>query len=38
MGAVIERLAQAFFVDLPDSPECSRTRKPAGFFGFECVI
>ena len=38
MGAVFERLAQALFVDLPDSPEFSRTRKPAGFFGFECVI
>jgi hypothetical protein len=38
MGAVFERLAQALFVDLPDSPECSRTRKPVGFFGFECVI
>jgi hypothetical protein len=38
MGAVFERLAQALFVDLPDSPEFSRTRKLAGFFGFECVI
>jgi hypothetical protein len=38
MGAVFDRLAQALFVDLPDSPEFSRTRKPAGFFGFECVI
>jgi hypothetical protein len=38
MGAVIDRLAQALFADLPDSPEFSRTRKLAGFFGFECVI
>jgi hypothetical protein len=38
MGAVFERLAQALFVDLPDSPEFSRTRKLAGFFGFEYVI
>ena len=38
MGAVFERLAQALFVDLPNSPEFSRTRKLAGFFGFECVI
>jgi hypothetical protein len=38
MGAVFERLAQALFVDLPDSPESSRTRKLAGFFGFEYVI
>jgi hypothetical protein len=38
MGAVFERLAQALFVDLPDSPEFPRTRKLAGFFGFECVI
>ena len=37
-GAVFELLAQALFVDLPDSPESSRTRKLAGFFGFECVI
>jgi hypothetical protein len=37
MGAVFERLAQALFVDLPDSPEFSRTRKLAGFFGFEQV-
>ena len=38
MGAVFDRLAQALFVDLPDSPEFSRTRKLTGFFGFECVI
>jgi hypothetical protein len=38
MGAVFERLAQALFVDLPDSPEFSRTRKLAGLLGFECVI
>jgi hypothetical protein len=38
MGAVFERLTQPLFVDLPDSPEFSRTRKLAGFFGFECVI
>jgi len=37
-GKVFERLAQALFVDLPNSPEFSRTRKLAGFFGFECVI
>jgi hypothetical protein len=37
MGAVFERLAQSLFVDLPDSPEFSRTRKLAGFFGFEQV-
>lgn len=37
MGAVFELLAQALFVDLPDSPEFSRTRKLAGFFGFEQV-
>ena len=37
MGAVFERLAQALFVDLPDSPEFSRTRKLARFFGFEQV-
>jgi hypothetical protein len=34
---VFERLAQALFVDLPDSPEFSRTRKLARFFGFEQV-
>ena len=38
MGVVFELLAQALFVDLHDSPEFSRTRKLAGFFGFECVI
>jgi hypothetical protein len=38
MGAVLERLAQALFVYLPDSSEFSRTRKLARFFGFECVI
>jgi hypothetical protein len=37
-GKVFERLAQALFVNLPDSPGFSRTRKLAGFFGFECVI
>jgi len=37
MGAVFERLAQALFVDLPDSPEFSRTRKLARFFGFKQV-
>ena len=37
MGAVFELLAQALFVDLPDSPEFSRTRKLARFFGFEQV-
>jgi hypothetical protein len=36
-GAVFERLAHALFVDLPDSPEFSRTRKLATFFGFEQV-
>jgi len=38
IGVVFERLAQALFVDLPDSPEFSRTRKLAGFFDLECVI
>jgi hypothetical protein len=38
MGAVFERLAQALFVDLPDSTEFSRTRKLARFLDFECVI
>jgi hypothetical protein len=38
MGAVFKRLAQALFVDLPDSPEFSRTRKLAGLFDFECVL
>jgi hypothetical protein len=37
MVAVFERLAQALFVDLPDSTEFSRTRKLARFFGFEQV-
>ena len=37
MGAIFERLAKALFVDLPDSPEFSRTRKLARFFGFEQV-
>jgi len=37
MGVVFERLAQSLFVDLPDLPEFSRTRKLAGFFGFEQV-
>ena len=36
-AAVFERLAQALFVDLPNSPEFSRTRKLARFFGFEQV-
>jgi hypothetical protein len=34
MGAVFEAMAQALFVDLPDSPEFSKTRKLARFFGF----
>ena len=37
MGPVFELLAQALFVDLPDSTEFSRTRKLARFFGFEQV-
>jgi len=37
MGAVFETIAQALFVDLPDSQEFSRTRKLARFFGFEQV-
>jgi hypothetical protein len=37
MRVVFDRLAQALFVDLPDSPEFSRTRKLARFFGFEQV-
>jgi hypothetical protein len=37
MGAVFEAMAQALFVDLPDSPEFSKTRKLAMFFGFEQV-
>jgi hypothetical protein len=37
MGTVFELLAQALFVDLPDSPEFSRTRKLARFFGFDQV-
>jgi hypothetical protein len=36
-GTVFERLGHALFVDLPDSPEFSRTRKLARFFGFEQV-
>jgi hypothetical protein len=35
MGAVFEAMAQALFVDLPDSPEFAPTRKLARFFGFE---
>jgi hypothetical protein len=35
--AVFGRLAQALFVELPDSPEFSRTRKLARFFGFKQV-
>jgi hypothetical protein len=34
MGAVFEAMAQALFVDLPDSPAFLRTRKLARFFGF----
>jgi hypothetical protein len=37
MEGVFERLAQALFVELPDSPEFSQTRKLAGFFGFKQV-
>jgi hypothetical protein len=38
MGAVFKTMPpQALFVDLPDSPEFSRTRKLARFFGFEQV-
>ena len=37
MGAVFEAMAQSLFVELPDSPEFSRTRKLARFFGFEQV-
>jgi hypothetical protein len=37
MGAVFEAMAQALFVDLPDSPEFERTRKLARFLGFEQV-
>jgi hypothetical protein len=37
MGSVFETTAQALFVDLPGSPEFSRTRKLAGFFGFKQV-
>jgi hypothetical protein len=36
-GAVFERMAHALFVDLPDSPEFSQTKKLARFFGFEQV-
>jgi hypothetical protein len=35
MGAVFEAMAQALFVDLPDSPEFAPTRKLARFFGFK---
>ena len=35
--AVFERLAHALFVDLPDSPIFSQTKKLARFFGFEQV-
>ncbi len=37
MGAIFEAMAQALFVDLPNSPEFSRTRDLARFFGFEQV-
>jgi len=37
MGTVFERLAQALFVELPDSPEFTPTRKLARFFGFKQV-
>jgi hypothetical protein len=37
MRPVFGRLAQALFVELPDSPEFSRTRKLARFFGFKQV-
>jgi hypothetical protein len=37
IGEVFERLAQAVFVELPDSPKFSPTRKLAGFFGFKQV-
>jgi hypothetical protein len=35
MGAVFEAMAQALFVELPDSPEFEPTRKLARFFGFK---
>jgi hypothetical protein len=35
MGTVFEAMAQALFVDLPDSPEFSKTRRLASFFGFK---
>jgi len=38
MVVVFERLAHALYVDLPGSPEFSRTRKLARFFGFEQVL
>jgi hypothetical protein len=34
MGSVFETMAQALFVDLPDSPEFLQTRKLARLFGF----
>ena len=37
MGPVFERFAQALFVELPNSPEFSPTRKLASFFGFKQV-
>lgn len=35
MGAVFDAMAQALFVDFPDSPEFSKTRKLARFFGLK---
>jgi hypothetical protein len=37
MGAVFERLADALFIHLPDSPEFSPTRNMARFFDFKQV-
>jgi hypothetical protein len=37
MGAVFDRLADTLFVQLPDSPEFSPTRKLASSFGFKQV-
>jgi hypothetical protein len=37
MGAVFDAMAHALFVELPDSPEFSPTRKLASFFGFKQV-
>jgi hypothetical protein len=37
MGPVFGAIAEALFVALPDSPEFSRTRKLAGYFGFKQV-